>query len=297
MSNVHNLFDYQKDDPLIVSFVTFLRKCGSWLDQKLYDNFHTPEVLNTLIQIRKLTTRSDDLKAAYISFTMHFKESDPIEYTRLQDSIEELETEQSHTNALTCPTDKWSNFQSDNKPKAQIVNAIVAIRILLEHHNFTLKDDVWKLYSVIFNEHGKEEYVSVQIDSIIREWRNWIYKRTNVMYPLETLKDAFHQLSKVNEFHSQQDKVRSHKWDGVDRHVAGTKALGLDPSEFTRRSLVHHLHASAARLFYPGVWYDLIFCVFGPQGDGKTTGLRILYGRDNTISCNWFEMDSRRSRK
>ena len=29
MSNVHNLFDYQKDDPLIVSFVTFLRKCGT----------------------------------------------------------------------------------------------------------------------------------------------------------------------------------------------------------------------------------------------------------------------------
>ena len=294
MSNVHNLFDYRKDDPLIVSFVTFLRKMTSWIDKKLYDNFHTEEILNTLIKIRKTISRSDDLKAAYLTFTMHFNESDKIEFVRLQNSIEELETEQNHTNALTCPTDKWSSFNSDGKPRAQILNAIVAIRVLLEQRHLTLKDDVWRSYSLILNSDGKEEYVSIQIDSIIREWRNWIYQHRGVMFPLETLKDAFHQIAKINEFHSQQEKVRSVKWDGVDRHVAGVKALGVDESEFTRRAVVHHLHASAARLFYPGVWYDLILCVFGSQGDGKTTGLRLLYGRDNTISCNWFEMDAKK---
>ena len=78
------------------------------------------------------------------------------------------------------------------------------------------------------------------------------------------------------------------------RFALGTAALGLDDSEFTLRAFKHHLIASAARLFYPGVWYDLILCVFGDQGAGKTTGLRILYGRDNTISCNWFELDAKK---
>jgi hypothetical protein len=295
MSNVHNLFDFRKDDPLIVSFVTFLRKGGIWLDQKLYDNFHTPEVLNTLIQIRRTIPRSDDLKAAYINFTMQFKESDKIEFARLQDSIDERETDQSKINALTCPTDKWSNLNSEAKPKAPILCAIVAIRFLLEQRRFVLKYDVWRAYSLILNENGKEEYASVQIDPILREWRNWIYLHRGTMYSLETLKDAFHQLSANNEFHSQQDKVLSVKWDGVSRFALGTTvAFGLDSSEFTRRAFKHHLIASMARLFYPGVWYDLILCVFGNQGAGKTTGLRILYGRDNTISCNWFELDAKR---
>jgi hypothetical protein len=69
--------------------------------------------------------------------------------------------------------------------------------------------------------------------------------------------------------------------------------MGLDESQFTVRAFSHHLTASMARLFYPGVWYDLVLCVFGDQGAGKTTGLRLLYGRDNVISCNFFELDQK----
>jgi predicted P-loop ATPase len=117
------------------------------------------------------------------------------------------------------------------------------------------------------------------------------------MYTLEILKDAYHQIAKHNEFHSQQEKMLSIKWDGIDRYQAGARALGLrttgdgKDSNFTERVFRHHLIASVARLFYPGVWYDLVLCVFGDQGAGKTTGLRILYGRDNIISCNFFELD------
>jgi hypothetical protein len=294
MSNIHNLFDYKKDDPVITGYVNFLSdKCVQWLDQKSYDSFHSDDVLNILINIRRIFINSDALKVAYINFTMRFKEDNAIEYVRLQDSIQELEDARNKINALTCPTDKWSNFTSDGKPRPQILNAIVAIRILLEQRHLTLKDDVWRLYSIVLNENNKEEYVSTQVDSIIREWRNWIYEHKGTMYPLETLKDAFHQIAKINEFHSQQNRVRSVTWDNIDRYASGAKAMGLDESEFTVKAFKHHLLASVARLFYPGVWYDLILCVFGDQGAGKTTGLRILYGRDNVISCNFFEFDQK----
>jgi hypothetical protein len=200
-------------------------------------------------------------------------------------------------NALTCSTESWSDRNSEAKPKPPILRAIVAIRFLLEQRKFTLREDIWKSYSLIANENGKEEYVSQQTDSILREWRNWIYEHKGTMYTLEILKDAYHQIAKHNEFHSQQEKLLSIKWDGIDRYQAGARAFGLrttgagEDSNFTERVFRHHLIASAARLFYPGVWYDLVLCVFGDQGAGKTTGLRILYGRDNIISCNFFELD------
>jgi hypothetical protein len=292
MSNVTNLFDYKNDDPLILEYITFFSKtCGHWLDQKLYDNFHTPEAFNMLISIRKLVPRSSELKSAYINFTMRLKNDDSIEFERLQKAIEDIENQKSNINALNCSTADWSNLNSAGKPRPQILCAIVAIRILLEQRKLTLRDDVWRLYSLILNENDREEYVSIQIDSIIREWRNWIYEHKGTMYSLEILKDAFHQIAKVNEFHSQQKKIRSITWDRIDRYAAGAKAMGLDSSEFTLKAFRHHLFASAARLFYPGVWYDLVLCVFGDQGAGKTTGLRLLYGRDNVISCNFFELD------
>jgi Virulence-associated protein E len=291
MSNVHNLFDYKNDDPLIVAYVSFLSKtCAHWLDQKQYDSYHTAEAIKTFIAIRKLVPRSNDLKVAYINFTMRFKEDNSTEFERLQTALEHSENHRDNLNALTCSTADWSNYSGTTK-RPQILCAIVAIRVLLEQRCLTLKHDVWRLYSLILNEDGKEEYASMQIDSTLREWRNWIYEHSGMMYPLEVLKDAFHQIAKANEFHSQQEKIRSVQWDGIDRYDAGAKAMGLDPSEFTLKAFRHHLIASAARLFYPGVWYDLVLCVFGDQGAGKTTGLRLLYGRDNVISCNFFELD------
>ena len=75
MSNVTNLFDYKNDDPLIMEYITFFTKtCGYWLDQKSYERFHDAEVLNMFIRIRKLVPRSSELKAAYINFTVRFKD-------------------------------------------------------------------------------------------------------------------------------------------------------------------------------------------------------------------------------
>ena len=109
--------------------------------------------------------------------------------------------------ALTCPTDKWSDHNSEGKPKPPILNAIVAIRSFLEHHNFTLREDIWKSYCVITNKSGKEEYVSRPTDQILREWRNWIYERKGTMPSLEVMKDAYHQIAKHNEFHSLREKI------------------------------------------------------------------------------------------
>ena len=201
-------------------------------------------------------------------------------------------------NALKCPIGSWSDVTSDGKFKQPVLRAIVALRTLLEEKKLQLRNDVWKSYSIITDEKGNEQYHSRQTDSILREWRNYIYERKTIMYSMDVAKDAYHQIAKDNEFHSLQEKIRAVKWDGRDRYEAGAKAFGLkltgegeDSLHFTARVFKQHLMASMARVFYPGVWYDLVLCTFGSQGAGKTTGLRILYGRDNIISCNFFELD------
>jgi hypothetical protein len=220
-----------------------------------------------------------------------------IDFGRWQKAIDDVVIElryKNDMNALNCPTDRWSNTTSEGKLKPAILNAIVAIRFLLEQRQLTLRYDIWKSYDIIMNLNRKEEYVSVQTDSILREWRNWIYERKGTMYKMDVMKDAYHQIAKGNEFHSLQEKIKSIVWDGIDRYERGAKAFGLEVDDFTVRVFRHHLTASVARVFYPGVWYDLVLCIFGTQGAGKTTGLRILYGYDNIISCNFFELDPKK---
>jgi hypothetical protein len=169
-------------------------------------------------------------------------------------------------NALKCPIISWSDVTSGGKPKDKILCAIVAMRSLLEEKKLQLRYDVWKSYSVITDEKGVEQYQSRQTDSILREWRNYIYERKATMYSMDVAKDAYHQIAKDNEFHSLQEKIRAVKWDGVDRFVSGAQAFGLkltgegEDINFTVRAFKQHLMASMARVFYPGVWYDLVLC-------------------------------------
>ena len=130
-------------------------------------------------------------------------------------------------NALKCPIISWSDVTSNGKPKEPILRAIVAVRSLLEDKKLQLRYDVWKSYSVITDENGVEQYQSRQTDSIVREWRNYICERKTIMYSMDVIKDAYHQIAKDNEFHSLQEKIRGVKWDGTDRYEASAKAFGL----------------------------------------------------------------------
>jgi hypothetical protein len=101
MSNIHHLFDYKKDDPLIKEYVNnfFGNRCLTWLDQKSYDNFHADDILNMFINVRKLVPASDELKITYTNFITHFIDINSVEYERLRKAVETLENKQSNINA------------------------------------------------------------------------------------------------------------------------------------------------------------------------------------------------------
>jgi hypothetical protein len=299
-----NASDVDKEELLIDNYISHLNFNINWGN---YNDFLDAKEVIKMAKIKNYIDvskhpRLPELEALYNKLVKMIRTLyNPISvekwFKAVNDEIADSKA-RNNQNALKCPIISWSDTGSDGKPKSKILCAIIALRTLLEEKKLTLRNDVWKSYSVIADDKGVEQYQSKQTDSILREWRNYVYERKGVMYTLDVLKDAYHQIAKDNEFHSLQEKIRGVVWDGVDRYEESARAFGLrvtgegeDDLHFTVRAFKQHLMASMARIFYPGVWYDLVLCTFGAQGAGKTTGLRILYGRDNIISCNFFELD------
>jgi hypothetical protein len=296
-----------KEDLLIQNYIDHMNFIVNW---GTYNEYLEAKEIIRMAQIRSHLEvskhpRIAEVRALYDKVVTIIRRTyNPIDVAKwfkaVNDEIADSKA-RNNQNALKFPISSWSDVTSEGKSKSKTLCAIIALRTLLEEKKFQLRHDVWKGYSIITDEHGKEQYQSCQTDSILREWHNYIYERKATMPSMDIIKDASHQIAKDNEFHSLREKIKSVPWDGVDRYAEGARAFGLkltgegeDNLHFTVRAFRQHLIASVARVFYPGVWYDLVLCTFGSQGPGKTTGLRILYGRDNIISCNFFELDPKK---
>lgn len=66
-------------------------------------------------------------------------------------------------------------------------------------------------------------------------------------------------------------------WDNVPRAATVLiKYLGAEDNEYTRTVTLIHLCAAYKRIYYPGIKYDQILILNGPQGIGKSTIIMIL---------------------
>lgn len=90
-----------------------------------------------------------------------------------------------------------------------------------------------------------------------------------------------------NGYHPVKDFLEGLKWDGVPRikHVM-TKYLGVDENEYSEAIMKLLLMASIKRIYEPGCKYDIIVCIVGGQGAGKSTFFRFL-----AVNDEWFSDD------
>jgi hypothetical protein len=154
MSNVEQLANYQNTrDELIAQYLILQNgKCTEWLDQKAYEQFHADAVITMLINIRKKTSRSTELRKAYIDFTMRFKFDDGIEFERLRIVLEE--DEHKHLTLDNIRPGQWFHEKKNN-----YMDIAHAIRQL---PSCSLKIDWWdeKCYFTL------GEFVSNNLDDI-----------------------------------------------------------------------------------------------------------------------------------
>lgn len=93
-----------------------------------------------------------------------------------------------------------------------------------------------------------------------------------------------------NSFHPILEYLESLKWDGIPRiQYMLTHFFGAEDIDYTGEVMKMHMMGAIRRLYEPGAKYDIMLCLVGGQGTGKSTFFRYL-----AIKDEWFTDDMKR---
>ena len=93
-------------------------------------------------------------------------------------------------------------------------------------------------------------------------------------------------------YHPVRDYLNSLQWDGTERiRYALHHFLGADTDEYTYEALKLFLMGAIRRVFRPGSKFEVMLCLVGGQGAGKSTFFRLLAGRDEWFSDDLKKLD------
>ena len=93
-----------------------------------------------------------------------------------------------------------------------------------------------------------------------------------------------------NGYHPIRDYLNGLSWDGTERiRTCLHHFLGADSDQYTYESLRLFLLGAIHRAFHPGCKFEVMLCLVGGQGAGKSTFFRLLAVKDE-----WFSDDLRK---
>ena len=102
--------------------------------------------------------------------------------------------------------------------------------------------------------------------------------------------DAADLAAHQNSYHPIRDFLNSLTWDGTERiRYCLHHFLGAEADEYTFQALRLFLLGAIHRAFHPGCKFEVMLCLVGGQGAGKSTFFRLLAVKDE-----WFSDDLRR---
>ena len=102
--------------------------------------------------------------------------------------------------------------------------------------------------------------------------------------------DAADLAAHQNSYHPVRDFLNSLTWDGTERiRYCLQHFLGAETDEYTFQALRLFLLGAIHRAFRPGCKFEVMLCLVGGQGAGKSTFFRLLAGKDE-----WFSDDLRK---
>ncbi len=101
------------------------------------------------------------------------------------------------------------------------------------------------------------------------------------------IRKAISVVAHQNQYHPIREYLNSLKWDGVERiRYVLQHFLGAEVSEYTHEVMRLYLLGAISRVFRPGCKFELMLCLVGGQGVGKSSFFRFLACRDE-----WFSDD------
>jgi hypothetical protein len=117
----------------------------------------------------------------------------------------------------------------------------------------------------------------VATDEDITELQMRLESRDFVKLSKELVRDAFYKVAYENQHDSAIEWVSSLQWDGVPRIEAFlAKRFGADDTPYARAVSRYMWTALAGRALTPGIQADMVPVLVGPQGIGKSQGVRAM---------------------
>ncbi len=96
----------------------------------------------------------------------------------------------------------------------------------------------------------------------------------------QKVEDSLSLIFEKNSIHPVRDYLKSLTWDGVPRvQTLLVDYLGAEDSDYTRAATKCVLTGAVARIFEPGIKFDLVLTLVGKQGTGKSTLMDKLGGQ------------------
>ena len=119
---------------------------------------------------------------------------------------------------------------------------------------------------------------------------DWYLERTYGLKNYKAIGKALNIIASQNHFHPVKERLESLEWDGVSR-IADVlpKYLGADQCEYTTEVMLLLMQAAIHRIYDPGCKFEIMVCLVGGQGAGKSSFIRLL-----AIDDEWFSDDLRR---
>ena len=106
------------------------------------------------------------------------------------------------------------------------------------------------------------------------------------------IQKAISIIADCNKYHPIRDYLNSLEWDGTERiRYALPRFLGAEESEYTYEALKLFMLGAISRVFKPGCKFEVMLCLVGGQGAGKSTFFRLLAVRDEWFSDDLKKLD------
>lgn len=87
-----------------------------------------------------------------------------------------------------------------------------------------------------------------------------------------------------NGYHPIRDYLNGLSWDGTERiRTCLHHFLGADSDQYTYEALRLFLLGAIHRAFHPGCKFEVMLCLVGGQGAGKSTFFRLLAVKDEWL--------------
>lgn len=205
----------------------------------------------------------------------------PVEYDRVRKAeAKALEIRVTTLDALVERARPRRNVQLQNGlSKADFIMGKEGISALFVNVIELLRvhPEKWRLR---YDEFAKRSYCG---DDFLTDYHllaiaEWV-QRNGVYASVRTIGDAAIKHAESVRFHPIKDYLESLKWDGISRidHILIDHA-GAEDTDLTRAITSRWLIQAVARIYEPGCTADATLVLEGPQGLGKSTLLRELFG-------------------